>query len=131
LSAETRDFAFDFAHPPLRDGAGCARADEGVYCPRKARQEHNDGHRSLSLRSKLEAFLASVRAMCAPPHRNSIGKSKGRYKRVIKSATELSFVTGDRANRADLYFFLMYRNRDSHRFFIVPHLIGRLHSTTH
>ncbi len=36
-SAETSDFASDFAHPPLRDGARCTRVDEGVYCPRKAR----------------------------------------------------------------------------------------------
>ena len=33
------------------------------------------------------------------------------------------------ANRADLYFLLMYLRRDSHRFFIVPNLIAGLHGS--
>jgi hypothetical protein len=50
-----------------------------------------------------------------------------RYKGVIKNGERTEFVTLNRANRADLYFFLIYLNRDSHRFFIMPNLIGRLH----
>jgi hypothetical protein len=64
--------------------------------------------------------------MCAPPHRNSIGKSKGRYKRVVKSGEGLGFVTVDRGRSNSLYIVLIYLSRDSHRFFIVPNLIDRL-----
>jgi hypothetical protein len=56
--------------------------------------------------------------MCAPPHRNSIGKSTLSYKGVIKIGKPKpgsAFVT-------NLYFLLMYRNRDSHRFFIFQNL---------
>jgi hypothetical protein len=56
--------------------------------------------------------------MCAPRHRNSIGKSTLRYKRVIKIGSR----SADRAFVANLYFLLMYRNRDSHRIFIVQNL---------
>jgi hypothetical protein len=50
-----------------------------------------------------------------------------RYKRVIKNGEKPWFVTGKRVERENLYFLLMYLNRDSHRFFIVPNLIDRLH----
>jgi hypothetical protein len=46
-----------------------------------------------------------------------------RYKGVIKNGERTEFVT---VNRADLYFFLIYLNCDSHRFFIVPNLVERL-----
>ena len=65
--------------------------------------------------------------MCAPPHRNSIGKSKARYKRVVKSEERSSFVTIDRRRPNNLYIVLIYLNRDSHRFFIVPNIIDCLH----
>jgi len=41
------------------------------------------------------------------------------------------FVTGNRVSGFGLYFFLMYRNCDSHRFFILSHLIDvSLHRIT-
>ena len=49
-----------------------------------------------------------------------------RYKGVIKNGERTDFVTLNRVNRADLYFLLIYLNRDSHRFFIVPNLVERL-----
>ena len=45
-------------------------------------------------------------------HRNSIGKSEARNKRVIKVGS-----------RRHLYFVLMRVDRDSHRFFILPLLL--------
>ena len=50
-----------------------------------------------------------------------------RYKGVIKNGERTEFVTLNRVNRADPYFFLIYLKCDSHRFFIIPNLIGRLH----
>ena len=47
-----------------------------------------------------------------------------RYKGVIKNGERTEFVT---VNRVNLYFSLIYLNCDSHRFFIVPNLVERLH----
>ena len=66
-----------------------------------------------------------MREICSPRHRNSIGKSTARYKRVIRTVGRVLHPTW--ANRADLYFLLMYLRRDSHRFFIFLNLTRPLH----
>ena len=71
-------------------------------------------HRSHPFVVLAGAYPATVRAMCGPPHRNSIGKSMPENKRVIKA--EICATRHDQ--RFDLYFLLMPRNRNSHRFFI-------------
>jgi hypothetical protein len=58
--------------------------------------------------------------MCAPRHRNSIGKSTSPYKGVIK----VEVCDRRRDAGSDLYFLLIYRNRISHRFLMVRSLFA-------
>jgi hypothetical protein len=46
--------------------------------------------------------------------------------RKEKNGERTEFVMLNRVNRAGLYFFLIYLNCNSHRFFIVPNLVERL-----
>jgi len=69
--------------------------------------------------------LPPWRGMCALRHMNSIGKSTARYKWSIKKRINNGAAALPRYN---LYFVLIYRNCDSHRFFILRNLSeGSLH----